>query len=411
MAENNTERQHALLSASGAKKWINCPASARLEEALPDEESAYAAEGTLAHAIGELKLTKLFTDKNMTDRTYKTRINKLAKDPLYQKEMDGYTDQYVDYVTGIAYGFAYAPFVTVEKRLDYGDWAPSGFGTGDCILIYGSELHVIDFKYGKGVPVSAEDNPQMKCYGLGALKEFGMIFPIATVTLHIVQPRINNFSSWSISRQDLTDWGEKTLKPAAEKAYAGDGGCNPGSWCDEGFCKLRATCRARADMHLSLMSEAEDPNPAGNTIMRLPPALSNEEVGAILKDAQFLASWVKKLETYATDEIVAGREVPGWKLVEGRSNRALTDQEKAFTELQEAGYDEALLYNRVPLTLTALEDLVTKEHKASILTKYITKPQGKPTLVPADDTRSAMQLRPSAEEAFGGTNAYQETTK
>lgn len=409
MAKNSNERQHALLSASGAKKWINCPASARLEEALPDEESTYAAEGSLAHAIGELKLTKLFTDKNMTDRTYKTRINKLAKDPLYQKEMDGYTDQYVDYVTEIAYSFKSAPFVAVERRLDYGDWAPGGFGTGDCILIYGSELHVIDFKYGKGVPVSAEDNPQMKCYGLGALKEFGIIFPIASITLHIVQPRINNFSSWSITRQELTDWGNKTLKPAAEKACAGDGGCNPGSWCDEGFCKLRATCRARADKHLALMDKAVDPNPAGNTIMRLPPALSNDEVGAILKDAQFLVSWVKKLEAFATDEIMAAREVPGWKLVEGRSNRALTDQVQAFADLQEAGYDETLLYNRVPLTLTALESLVTKEHKASILAKYITKPQGKPTLVPADDRRPALQLRVSAEEAFGGTNTYQTT--
>lgn len=407
MAKNNAERQHALLSASGAKKWINCPAAARLEETLPDEESTYAAEGTLAHAMGELKLTKLFVDKNMTDRAYKTRLNKLAKDPLYQKEMDGYTDQYVDYVTGIAYSFESAPFVAIEKRLDYSDWAPEGFGTGDCILIHGSELHVMDFKYGKGVPVSAEDNPQMKCYGLGALKEFGTIFPIMTVTLHIIQPRINNCSSWSITWQELTRWGEEVLKPAAEKAYAGGGACNPGSWCDEGFCKLRATCRARAEKHLALMDKAVDPHPAGNTIMQLPPALSNDEVGAILKDAQFLGSWVKKLEAFAADEIAAGREVPGWKLVEGRSNRTLTDQEQAFTELRDAGYDETLFYDQVPLSLTKLEALITKEDKASILAKYITKPQGKPTLVPADDKRPAMQLRVSAVEAFGGTNTYQ----
>lgn len=407
MAKNNAERQHALLSASGAKKWINCPASARLEETLPDEESTYAAEGTLAHAMGELKLTKLFVDKNMTDRAYKTRLNKLAKDPLYQKEMDGYTDQYVDYVTGIAYGFESAPFVAIEKRLDYSDWAPEGFGTGDCILIHGSELHVMDFKYGKGVPVSAEDNPQMKCYGLGALKEFGTIFPIMTVTLHIIQPRINNCSSWSITWQELTRWGEEVLKPAAEKAYAGGGACNPGSWCDEGFCKLRATCRARAEKHLALMDKAVDPHPAGNTIMQLPPALSNDEVGAILKDAQFLGSWVKKLEAFAADEIAAGRDIPGWKLVEGRSNRTLTDQEQAFTELRDAGYDETLFYDQVPLSLTKLEALITKEDKASILAKYITKPQGKPTLVPADDKRPAMQLRVSAVEAFGGTNTYQ----
>lgn len=407
MAKKKDDKQHALLSASGAKKWMNCTASARLEEKLPDEESEYAAEGTLAHSICELKLAKIFTDKNMTDKTYKGRLNKLMKEPLYQKEMDGYTDQYVDYVTGIAYGFPSTPTVAIEKRLDYSDWAPEGFGTGDCILIHGTELHIIDFKYGKGVAVSAVDNPQMKCYGLGAIKEFGMIYPIATISMHIVQPRTNNFSSWSISRQELTSWGENALKPAAEKAFTGGGECVPGEWCDDGFCKLRFTCRARADKYLALMETAVNTQ-AGGTVMNLPPQLSNEEVGSILKEAQFLASWVKKLEAYAEKEILAGKEIPGWKLVEGRSNRAITDQLQAFTALQSAGYDEALLYERVPLTLTKLEALITKEHKDTILAKYITKPQGKPTLAPADDKRPAMQPQITAQEAFGGVNTYKE---
>ena len=407
MAKKKDDKQHALLSASGAKKWMNCTASARLEEKLPDEESEFAAEGTLAHNICELKLMKLFTDKNMTDKTYKSRLNKFMKEPLYQKEMDGYTDQYVDYVTGIAYGFPEAPTVAIERRLDYSDWAPEGFGTGDCILIHGTELHIVDFKYGKGKEVSAVENPQMKCYGLGAIKEFGMIYPIATITMHIVQPRKNNFSSWSLSKQELLDWGANVLKPAADKAFAGEGECVPGPWCDDNFCKLRFTCRARADKYLALMDTAVN-NQTGSTVMNLPPQLSNEEVGSILKEAQFLASWVKKLEAYAEKEILAGKEIPGWKLVEGRSNRTITDQLQAFTALQSAGYDEALLYERVPLTLTKLEALITKEHKDTILAKYITKPQGKPTLAPADDKRPAMQMQITAQEAFGGANTYKE---
>ncbi|MGN0384577.1 MAG: DUF2800 domain-containing protein [Lachnospiraceae bacterium] len=399
------EKSHALLSASGAKKWMNCPASARLEEKIPDEESEYAAEGTLAHSICELKLTKLFIDRNMSEKTYKTRMNKLQKDPLYQKEMDGYTDLYVEHVMEVANSFPAPPTVAVEKRLDYSNWAPEGFGTGDCVLIYGVELHVFDFKYGKRVVVSAEENPQLKCYGLGAIKEYSMIYPISKVVLHIVQPRTGNISTWETSRAALEEWGENELKPAAQKAYAGGGECIPGPWCDEGFCKLRATCRARANANLSLMDVAVSRDSTNGTIMNLPPALSNMEVGAILKKAQFLASWVKKLESFAQKEILAGREVPGWKLVEGRSNRSLSDQDKAFVELMQAGYEEAVLYEKVPITLTKLEELVSKEHK-EILKKYITKPQGKPTLAPEDDKRPAMVLQVTAEEAFGGANTY-----
>lgn len=407
MSKKREDKQHALLSASGAKKWMNCTASVRLEERLPDEESEYAAEGTLAHSMCELKLTKIFMDRNMSDKTFKTRLHKLMKEPLYQKEMDGYTDQYVDYVTGIAYGFQSAPTVAVERRLEYSDWAPEGFGTSDCVLVHGTELHVIDFKYGKGKGVSAVENPQLKCYGLGAIKAFEAIYPIATITLHIVQPRTNNFSSWSISKQELLDWGANVLRPVAQKAFAGEGECVPGPWCDDNFCKLRFNCRARADKYLALMDTAMNPQASG-TVMNLPPRLSNEEVGGILKKAQFLASWVKKLEAYAEKEMLEGREIPGWKLVEGRSNRTLTGQLQAFSELQAAGYDEALLYEKAPLTLTKLEALITKEHKQTILEKYITRPQGKPTLVPADDKRPAMQLQINAQEAFGGVNTYKE---
>ena len=218
MAKKTEERKHALLSASSAKKWLHCTPSARLEDALPDEQSPYAAEGTLAHSICELKLAKQFTDKNMSDRTYKSRLGKLMKDPLYDKEMDGFTDGYAEYITGIAYNFPSAPYVAVEKKVDYGLWAPEGFGTCDCILIHGNEMHVCDFKYGKGKPVSSYENPQLMLYALGAWNAFRMIYPIQKVTLHIIQPRIDNTSSWEVSVEELLRWGEETVKPQALKA-------------------------------------------------------------------------------------------------------------------------------------------------------------------------------------------------
>lgn len=403
------ERDHALLSASSAKKWLNCTPSARLEDDLPDSTSEYAAEGTLAHSVGELKLVKRFVDKNMTDKTYKTRFNKLAKDPHYDKEMDGYTDAYVDYITGIAYGFPCAPFVAVEKRVDYSPWAPEGFGTCDCVLIHGAVMHICDFKYGKGVPVPATENDQLRLYALGAWNEYRLIFPIDAVVLHIIQPRTGGdiASSWQVSLEDLLRWGEDVVKPAAQKAFKGEGTCVQGAWCDTGFCRLRATCRARAEENLALLSKAENHDPDIPGVMALPPQLSNDEIGAILKDAQFLSSWVKKLEAYATEQLMEGKELPGWKLVEGRSNRTLSDADTAFKALQDAGYPEASLYARKPLTLTELERTVDKDHKA-ILGQYIIKPPGKPTLVPADDKRPQMQLITTAEEAFGGTNTYKE---
>lgn len=406
------EKAHALLSASGAKKWIHCPPSARLEAGISEEESPYAKEGTLAHAICELKLQKLFTDKNMTDRTYKSRMKKLQQDEAYAREMEGYTDEYADYVSRIAFSFPTTPFIAVEKRLDYSPWAPEGFGTGDCVIIYGKYLHIIDFKYGKGVPVKAEENYQLMLYALGAYREFGALFPIEDVYLHIVQPRIPNNSSWVIPLKDLLAWGESVVKPAAQKAFKGEGDFCPAdyckgdseNYCKSGFCKAYGRCRATADKNMSLFSEAWD---EGQNRKKLPPLLSWEEAGELLKKAMFLKSWVQELENAALNEIVSGKSVPGWKVVEGRSNQKLSDADAAFAELVQAGYEEAILYKREPVTLGELEKTLSKEHKQDILSKYIVKPQGKPTLAPEDDARPAMVLqRVTAEEAFGGDNAY-----
>jgi hypothetical protein len=404
MGKKKEERSHALLSASSAKKWLYCTPSAVLEDSIPDVESAYAKEGTLAHSICELKLSRLFTDRNMTDRTYKSRLKKLQSDELYQPEMEGFTDEYTDYVSSIALGFPSAPFVAIEKKLDYSPWAPEGFGTGDCIIIYGTELHVIDFKYGKGVLVSAEGNPQMALYGLGAVNEYGMLFSIENVHFHIVQPRMSNKSKWSTTRRELLDWGELVVKPKAALAFRGEGDYRPASYCNgdkanyckEGFCKAYGRCRATVEKNMALMEHAfqKEENRAA-----LPPLISWEEAGKLLKEAQFLADWVKKLEGAALNELVKGGEVPGWKIVEGRSNREINNPDEAFKALVDAGYDEAVLYNKKPIPLGELEHLVNKEHKP-ILDQYVTKPQGKATLAPADDRRPAMQLKVSAEEAF-----------
>lgn len=400
------------MSASSAKKWINCPPSARLEDSIPEEESVYTKEGTLAHVICELKLQKLFTDKNMTDRTYKNRLKKLQQDEFYAPEMEGYTDEYVDYVSNIAFSLPAAPFIAVEKRLDYSPWAPEGFGTGDCVIIYGNELHIIDFKYGKGIPVKAEGNYQLALYALGAYHEFGMLFPIEKVHLHIVQPRIPNTSSWSTALKELLDWGEIIVKPAAEKAFKGEGEFRPADYCNgdtenycrNGFCKAYGRCRATADKNMELLKAAWDEE---QNQKKLPPLLSWEEAGELLKKAMFLKSWVQELEKISLSELVAGGEVPGWKVVEGRSNRQLSDADAAFAELMEAGYEEAILYKREPIALGELEKTLSKEHKQDILSKYIVKPQGKPTLAPEDDARPAMVLQGvSAEEAFGGNNTY-----
>lgn len=412
MGKKKEGREHALLSASSAKKWINCPPSARLEESLSDTESSYAKEGTLAHAICELKLQKLFTDKNMTDRAYKGRLKKLQQDEAYAPEMEGYAEEYADYVSGIAFGFPAPPFVAVEKRLDYSPWAPEGFGTGDCVILYGKELHVIDFKYGKGIPVKAEGNYQLALYALGAWNEFGLLFPVEDVHLHVVQPRIPNNSSWSTTLKELLSWGDIVVKPAAQKAFKGEGEFRPADYCKgdkenycrSGFCKAYGRCRATMEKNMSLFESAWD---AEGNQRKVPPLLSWEEVGSLLKKAMFLKSWVENLEKISLDRIVSGGEVPGWKIIEGRSNRKLSDADAAFAELVKAGYEEAVLFRKEPVPLGELEKMLGKEDKKNILSKYIVKPQGKPALAPEDDARPAMALqRVSAEEAFSGENEY-----
>lgn len=380
---------HALLSASGAHKWLHCPPSARLEEKLPESTSEYAEEGRLAHAIGELKLRKHFTP--MGPRTFNKELKALQANPRYDPEMDECTNAYLEFVQEKVHAFSAMPYVALEIRLDFSDIVPEGFGTGDCIIIGGNVLYVIDYKHGKGVPVSAEENPQMILYALGALKKYAMLYEITEVRMSIVQPRLGEPSTWALTVTDLMARAER-IKPVAQQAYEGKGEFRAGDWCR--FCRAKSTCRARNEQFGNVVSALEAFGKAK------PPLITNDELGEILHRAEPIAAWVKDLQEYALAAILRGEPVSGWKAVEGRSNRQFSDIDAAFKVLTGSGYEEAMLYERKPITLTAVEKLTGKTKFAKLLGPYIIKPPGKPTLADETDTRDAIKLNPTAAEAF-----------
>jgi hypothetical protein len=382
------DRAHALLSASGANKWLNCTPSARLEETFQDTQSEYAAEGSLAHEVAELKLRKYFLEP-IGPRKFNNQIKKFKENSLWDDEILKHTDTYLEYVQSIAHQYNSSPYVAVEKKILYDMYVPEGFGTGDCILIGGNTLHVIDFKYGKGVPVSAEDNPQMKLYALGAYAEYSFLYNIETIKLVIIQPRLNNISEYELSAADLLEWGE-SIKPIAEKAFKGEGEFISGEHCR--FCRAKSLCRARAEFNISL----EEFN------QMKPPLISNEEVGQILEKAQNLAKWVKDLEEYALSACLQGEIIPGWKAVEGRGSRQYTDIDVAFEDLKSKGIDEALLYERKPLTVPALEKVLGKKQYRELLEGkgHVKSEPGKPTLVRESDKRESITNKVTPEEAF-----------
>lgn len=381
--------KHALLGASGAARWLACTPSARLEETLPEKTSEYAEEGRLAHEIAELKLRKAFVEP-MGVRAFNNRLKKFKENPLFQDEMLKHTDTYLEYIQGIVHGFDSPPYIAVEKRVDYSEYVPEGFGTADCIIIGGSTMYVIDFKYGKGVSVSAENNPQMMLYALGAYEAYNFLYPIETVKMAIVQPRLNDISEFEISINDLLYWATNTVMGAAEKAWTGKGEFVPGEHCR--FCRAKSLCKARSEFNLELEKYEG----------MKPPLISNDEVGKILAVAQDLAKWVKDLEEYALAECLAGNEIPGWKAVEGRSIRQFTDQEQAFNVLVQHGIEEAMLYERKPITLSATEKLVGKKKFNELLASFVDKPPGKPTLVPESDKREP--IKPNLEQIFKEEN-------
>jgi hypothetical protein len=384
----HSERAHALLSASASHRWLTCTPSVRLGEQFEETTSDFAEEGTLAHEIAELKLRKHFVEP-MSQKTFNTRLNKMKKHPLYQEEMLKHTDTYLEYLQGITLSLSSTPYVAVEKRINYSTYAPEGFGTGDCIVIGGDTMYVTDFKYGKGVPVSAEDNPQMKLYALGAYQEYCFLYSIQKIHLAIIQPRLNSVSEHTLTLDELLVWGDE-IKPIAQKAFAGEGDFVPGEHCK--FCRAKATCRARAEEFSAL----------ADFVSLKPPLLTSEEVGQMLEKGQHVESWIKALKEFALIESLKGNEIAGWKAVEGRGSRSYVDIDRAFTHLKENGIDDALLYERVPLTVPKLEKVLKKEDFNSLLVEpgLVQKSTGKPTLVQAVDKRQAVTSSPNASSDF-----------
>lgn len=385
--------KHALLSASSAARWLNCPPSAKICAENSDKDSTYAAEGTLAHSMCEIKLTAYTAA--IPKRTVTTRINKIKKNALYHPEMDGYTDEYADYVKKIALSYPSKAHIAVERQVDYSNYAPEGFGTADCIIIHGSELHIIDFKYGKGIPVSAKDNPQLKLYALGALNSYGMLYAIQKIFLHIVQPRLDNFSNWEIDIQSLREWGE-SIKPTAQLAFEGKGEFKSGDHCR--FCKLKSTCRKRADDNLKL-AKYEFAKPAEIT-KDGEPVLSDEEVGIILSLAGNLKKWVEDIEKYALTAILNGKNISGWKAVEGRGTRQFTDIEKVPEILSSINLPAEIAYERKMLTVAQLEKAVGKTVFTEAFSSIVEKTKGKPTLALVSDKRPKYVQGTTAQEDF-----------
>lgn len=368
---------------------------------MPDTAGPSAAAGTLAHAVAELKLRKRFV-RGVGPQKYRAAMKRFGEE--YARlaaehgedvigtwtEMERATDEYLEAVNEIAMAYPSLPYVALEQTVDFSPWVPNGFGTADALILGDGTLHVVDFKFGRGVAVEAEGNPQMRLYALGALERYRLIYGVNAVRMTIVQPRNGGVShAEPMAVPALFAWAETYVKPRAALAAKGEGDFAPGEWCR--FCKAKATCRARSDASLALEGFER----------RKPPLLTDAEVGEALRQARNLKGWLADIEDYALGTLLAGGDIPGWKAVEGRSVRAWTDQEAAFQAAKEAGIDEALLYKRVPVTLAALEKDIGKAAFAPLL-PYVTTPPGKPTLAPESDRRKAITARPSAEEDFGG---------
>lgn len=361
--------KHALLSASASKQWLNCPPSAKLCADQEDRASPYAQQGTDAHELCEYKVLKA--------------LGQAATDPtgnleFYDAEMENCTEEYRNYVIEQleeSKALCSDPIVLVEQRLDFSKWVPEGFGTGDCLIVADDVLHIIDFKYGLGVLVEAEHNPQMMCYGLGALDIYDGIYDIKTVKMTIFQPRRDNISTCTMAKDELLTWADTVLAPTAKLAFEGKGEFKAGDHCT--FCKVKATCRKRAEYNLELAKYD----------FEMPANLEDAEIAAILPKVDDLVSWVNDIKEYALQQALSGTKYDGYKVVEGKANRKYTDEKAVAFIVKDNGYDP---YEKKLLGITAMTSLLGKAKFNELLGGLIEKPQGKPTLVPESDKRQAL---------------------
>lgn len=362
--------KHATLSASAAQRWMACPPSVMATKGMPDTTSEYAEEGTAAHEVAEYKLRWNLGEKNISPPS----TGKFDAD-----EIDRYTDVYAYYVSDVFETLRKNcpdAILLIEQRLDFSDYVPDGFGTGDAVIIADDVMQICDLKYGKGIRVAADNNPQMMLYALGALNMYGCLYDIKTVRLAIIQPRLDNISEWEISVEDLYKWAEIELKPKAQLAAKGEGEFSAEEHCR--FCKLKATCRKRAERMLELAKYDFAP----------PAELTETEIAAVMEIADDLAKWADDVFAYAQAQAINnGVHWDGYKIVEGRSNRKFTDEKKVADICREQGYQLSQIYKTTLIGITDMEKLMGKKRFREILSDFVTKPKGKLTLVPITDKR------------------------
>lgn len=361
---------HARLSASSAHRWLACPPSVAATEHLPDDTSIYAEEGSAAHEVAEYKVRWYLGERDITPP---------STGDFDADEIDRHTDTYLCYAAEKIEEIRKScpdAIVLVEQRLDFSNYVEGGFGTGDLVIVADDVIHVIDFKYGKGVPVSAEHNPQMMLYALGALNLYDYLYEIHTVKMSIVQPRLDSISEWEISVNDLKEWAENILKPAAELAASGEGEFKAGAHCR--FCKLKATCRKRSELMLE----------AAKYEFAQPAELSDGEIAEVLKVSSELARWADDIFAYAQAAAINnGKHWDGYKVVEGKSNRRYTDEKKIAEICRSSGYKLSEIYKQTLIGITDMEKLLGKKKFGELLSDYVVKPKGKLTLVPVSDKR------------------------
>ena len=367
-------RAHARLNASSSHRWMMCTPSVKLSENFADTPSAYAEEGTYLHELCELKLHRYLGD--MTEAAIDANYAALKDNDFYSDEAESVTDEYIAFcietIEAVRSSCA-DPLILVEHRLDYSEYVPDGYGTGDLIIVADGVLEICDFKGGRGVRVDANYNSQLMLYALGALLEFDPLYDIHTIRMNIIQPRLNNFSAFEMRADDLITWAEIEVQPKALLAYAGKGDFCAGEHCR--FCKARYTCRARGDYFMQLA--ARD--------FKAPDLLTDEEIVDILPVAESLNNWVQDLIAYATQQAVDGKQWPGYKLVAGRSVRKYTGEAEVIKAATDAGYAD--IYKTTLLGVSDLEKRMGRKAFNDVLGKFVIKPTGAPTLVPETDPR------------------------
>lgn len=387
MAVNHTQRDHALLSASGASRWLNCPPSARLEERQKTSSSSvYAKEGTLAHEIADISV-RLETEM-ISKKVYNAEMRKLKSHELFDDEMLDHAGTFVSIVKESyqsALSLTDDAELLVEERLDFSHIVPQGFGTGDATVVGDRTLEVIDYKYGKGIKVEAESNPQLKLYATGALTKYDMLFDIEEVRMTIVQPRLNHYSTSVISKDELVEWAEDIVKPIAHKAFNGEGRKHAGEWCK--FCKVKAMCKTYADKNLEL----------ARYDFKNPDELTIEDLALIKTQIPMLIDWANAVDKYLLDKATSGVKIPGMKLVEGRSNRKWKN-EQAVVDILSSMYEKNKFVNEKLAGIMHIQKLLGKDEFKELLSEHVVKPPGKPALVEEADPRPEFGIGQAQED-------------